>query len=142
MHLLFLILDVGVDQQRVGLNVYVLHSYLKAVEAPGLWQCDLGREVPAKVLIRTLVRQIEDQGYSVQTYLFLNNNLRALPPSDRHWAVVIGGAILVIVPPSSSDSSVDPSDGTSSISASCSSRISSIDDSDQVDLDFPWLGKG
>jgi hypothetical protein len=49
---------------------------------------------------------------------------------------------LVIVPPSSSDSSVDPSDGTSSISASCSSRISSIDDSDQVDLDFPWLGKG
>ncbi len=51
MHLLFLILDVGVDQQRVGLTVYVLHSYLKAVEAPGLWRCDLGREVPAKVLV-------------------------------------------------------------------------------------------
>ena len=92
--------------------------------------------------IRTLVRQIEDQGYSVQTYLFPNNNLRVLPPSDLHWAVVIGDAILVIVPPSSSDSSVDPSDGTSSISVSCSSCISSIDDSDQVDSDFPWLGKG
>jgi hypothetical protein len=92
--------------------------------------------------IRTLIRQIENQGYSVQTYLFPNNNLRALPPSNRHWAVVIGDAILVIVPPSSSDSSVDPSDGVSSVSASCSSRISSIDDSDQVDPVFPWLGKG
>jgi hypothetical protein len=92
--------------------------------------------------IRTLVRQIEDQGYLVQTYLFPNNNLRALPPGDRHWAVVIGDTILVIVPPYSSDSSVDPSDGASSGSASCSSRNSSIVDSDQVDPDFPWLGKG
>ena len=50
MHLLFLILDIGVDQQRVGLTEYVLHSYLKAVEAPGLWRCDLRREVPAEVL--------------------------------------------------------------------------------------------
>jgi hypothetical protein len=31
--------------------VYVLHSYLEAVEAPGLRQCDLGHEVPAKVLV-------------------------------------------------------------------------------------------
>ncbi len=92
--------------------------------------------------IRTLVRQIEDQGYSVQTYLFPNNNLRALPPGDRHRAVVIGGAILVIAPPFSSDSSVDPSDDPSSGSASCSSRISAIDDPDQVDPDFPWFGKG
>jgi hypothetical protein len=93
--------------------------------------------------IRTLVRQIEDQGYSVQTYLFPNNkNLRAPPPGVRHWAVVIGDAILVIVPSYSSDSSVDPSDGASSGSASCSSRNSSIVDSDQVDPDFPWLGKG
>ena len=92
--------------------------------------------------ICTLVRQIEDQGYSVQTYLFPNNNLRALPPGDRHWAVVIGDAILVIVPPFSSESSVDPSDDSSSGSASCSSSISSIDDEDQVDPDFPWLGKG
>ena len=92
--------------------------------------------------ICTLVRQIEDQGYSVQTYLFPNNNLRALPPGDRHWAVVIGDAILVIVPPFSSESSVDLSDDSSSGSVSCSSRISSIDNPDQVDLDFPWLGKG
>ena len=92
--------------------------------------------------IRTLVCQIEDQGYSVQFYLFPNNNLRALPLGDRHRAVVIGDAILVIVPPFSSDSSVDPSDDASAGSASCSSRISAIDDPDQVDPDFPWLGKG
>ena len=48
--------------------------------------------------IRTLVRQIDYQVYSVQTYLFPNNNLRALPPGDRHWAVAIGDAFLVIVP--------------------------------------------
>jgi hypothetical protein len=92
--------------------------------------------------IRTLVRQIEYQGYSVQTYLFPNNNLRALPPGDRHRAVVIGDAIVVIVPPFSSDSLLDPSDDASAGSASCSSRILAIDDPDQVDPDFPWLGKG
>jgi len=95
-----------------------------------------------RLSIRTLIRQIEDQGYSVQTYLFPNNNLRALPPGDRHCAVVIGDAMLVIVPPFSSESSVDPSDDSSSGSTSCSSRISSMDDLDQIDLDFPWLGKG
>ena len=62
----------------------------------------------ARPSIRTLVRQIDYQVYSVQTYLFPNNNLRAIPPGDRHWAVVIGDAILVIVPPFSSESSVDP----------------------------------
>ena len=92
--------------------------------------------------IRTLVRQIEDKGYSVQTYLFPNNKLRALPPGDRHSVVVIGDAILVIVPPFSSESSLDPSDDSSSGSASCSSSISSIDDEAQVNPDFPWLGKG
>ena len=49
--------------------------------------------------IRILVRQIEDNKvYSVQTYLFPNNNLRAIPPGDRHWAVAIGDAFLAIVP--------------------------------------------
>ena len=52
----------------------------------------------ARPSIRTLVRQIDYQVYSVQTYLFPNNNLRAIPPGDRHWAVVIGDAVLVIVP--------------------------------------------
>ena len=92
--------------------------------------------------ICTLVHQIVDLGYLVQTYLFPNNNLRALPLGNRHWAVVIGDAILVIVPPFSSDSSVDPSDDASSGYASCSSRILSINDPDQVDPDFPLLGKG
>jgi hypothetical protein len=95
-----------------------------------------------RLSIRTLVHQIEDQGYLVQTYLFPNNNLRALSPGDRHSTVVIGDAMLVIVPPFSSESSVDPSDDDSSGSASCSSRISAIDDPDRVDPDFPWLGKG
>ena len=88
--------------------------------------------------IRTLVLQIEDQGYSVQTYLFPNNNLRAIPPGNRHWAVAIGDAFLVIIP----ESSVAKSNDSSSGSASCSSSISSIVDEDQVDPDFPWLGKG
>ena len=43
--------------------------------------------------IRILVRQIEDKKvYLVQTYLFPNNNLWAIPPGDRHWAVAIGDA--------------------------------------------------
>ena len=96
----------------------------------------------ARPSIRTLVRQIDYQVYLVQTYLFPNNNLRALSPGDRHWAVVIGDAILVIVPPFSSESSVDPSNNDSSGFASCSSCISAIDDPDQFDPDFPWLGKG
>jgi len=53
----------------------------------------------ARPSIRILVRQIEDNKvYSVQTYLFPNNNLRAILPDDRHWAVAIGDAFLVIVP--------------------------------------------
>jgi len=52
----------------------------------------------ARPSIRTLVRQIDYQVYSVQTYLFPNNNLRAIPPGDRHWAVALGDAFLVIVP--------------------------------------------
>ena len=68
MHLLFLILDVGVNQQKVGLAVYVLHSYLKAIEAPDLWRCDLGREVPAKVLVDYAIgcgKECEDMGHKV-----------------------------------------------------------------------------
>jgi hypothetical protein len=56
--------------------------------------------------IRTLVRQIAELGYLIEVYLFPNNNLRSLPPGDWHWAEVIGTAILVIVPPTLSDSSV------------------------------------
>jgi len=53
----------------------------------------------ARPSIRRLVRRIEaPQVYSVRTYLFPNNNLRAIPPGDRHWAVFIGDAVLVIVP--------------------------------------------
>ena len=93
--------------------------------------------------ICTLVRQITDLGYSVEVYLFPHNDLRALPPGDRHWAVVIGDAILVIVPPSlSSDSPGDSSDDGSSGSVSGSSRIEPYYDLDNVDPNFPWLGVG
>ena len=93
--------------------------------------------------IRTLVRQIADLGYSVEVYLFPHNDLRALPPGDRHWAVVIGDAILVIIPLSlSSDSLGDSSDDRSSSSVSGSSRIEPYYNSDYVDSDFLWLGRG
>ena len=52
----------------------------------------------ARPSIRGLVRRINYQEYSVRTYLFPKNNLRAIPPGDRHWAVFIGDAVLVIVP--------------------------------------------
>jgi hypothetical protein len=93
--------------------------------------------------ICTLVRQITDLGYSVEVYLFPHNNLRALPPGNQHWAVVIGDAILVIIPPSlSSDSPGDSSDDGSSGSVSGSSRIEPYYDLDNVDPNFPWLGVG
>jgi len=93
--------------------------------------------------IRTLVRQIADLGYSVEVYLFPHNNLRALPPGDRHWEVDIGDAILVIIPLSlSSDSLGDSSDDRSSSSVSGSSRIEPYYNSDYVDPDFLWLGRG
>ncbi len=64
----------GFSSLRLPLGDFVIYP----IERPG---------------IRTLIRQIENQGYSVQTDLFPNNNLRALPLSNRHWAVVIGDAI-------------------------------------------------
>ena len=52
----------------------------------------------ARPSIHGLVSQSDYQEYSVRTYLFPNNNLRAIPPGDRHWAVALGDAFLVIVP--------------------------------------------
>ena len=37
------------------------HSYLEAVEAPGLRRCDLDREVPAKVLVDYAIRRGEER---------------------------------------------------------------------------------
>ena len=48
---LLLLLDVGVDQQRVGLRVNVLHHDLEAVEATGLRDLHLAREALNKVLV-------------------------------------------------------------------------------------------
>ena len=93
--------------------------------------------------ICTLVRQITDVGYSVEVYLFPHNDLRALPPGNQHWVVVIDDAILVIVPPSlSSNSPGDSSDDGSSGSVSGFSCIEPYHDLDNVDPNFPWLGVG
>ena len=93
--------------------------------------------------IHTLVRRIADLGYSVEVFLFPRNDLQAKPLGDWHWAVVIGDAILVSVPPSiSSDSPGDSSDDGSSGSMSGLSRNELYYDSDNVDPDFPWLGMG
>ena len=93
--------------------------------------------------IRTLVCRIADLGYTVEVYLFPHNDLRELPLGDRHWAGVIGDAILVIIPPSLySDLPGDSSDDGSSGSVSGSSRIEPYYDLDNVDPDFPWLGRG
>ena len=93
--------------------------------------------------IRTLVRRIADLGYLVEVFLFPRNDLQALSLGDRHWTVVIGDAIFVIVPPSiSSDSPGDSSDDGSSGSVSGLSRNEPYYDSDNIDPDFPWLGMG
>ena len=79
----------------------------------------------------------------MEAFLFPRNNLQALSLGDRHWTVVIGDAIFVIVPPSiSSDSLGDLSDDGSSGSVSGSSRSEPYYHSDNVDPDFPWLGTG
>ena len=54
--LLLLVLDVGVDQQRVGLRVHVLHSDLEAVEAPCLGHLHLRAELLSQILKHDAVR--------------------------------------------------------------------------------------
>ena len=51
MLLLVDLLDVGVDEQRVGFRVNVLNGNLEAVEAPGLGTLDLGGKVGGEILV-------------------------------------------------------------------------------------------
>lgn len=52
---LFGLLDIGVDEQGVGLGVDVLHHDLEAVEATGLGDLDLSTETLNKVLVDNTV---------------------------------------------------------------------------------------
>ena len=53
--LLLSVLDVGVDEEGVGLGVNVLHGDLESVEAAGLGTLDLGGEVGGQVLVHDAV---------------------------------------------------------------------------------------
>ena len=52
--------DVGVNEERVGLGVDVLHHNLKAVEASGLGGLHLGAETLDEVLVDDTVRSSEE----------------------------------------------------------------------------------
>lgn len=54
------LLDVGVNEQRVGLGVDVLHHDLEAVEAAGLRDLDLSRETLKEVLVDDTIRGGEE----------------------------------------------------------------------------------
>ena len=87
--------------------------------------------------IRSLVREIAALGYSVSSFPLPRTDLSPLPPGVWHCAVVLGDFILFIVAPMApSESSSDQSDD------SPSSHNEPYDDSDNVDPDFPWLGRG
>ena len=57
---LSLLLDVGVNQQRVGLGVDVLHHDLETVEASSLRDLNLSAEALDKVLVDDTVRGGEE----------------------------------------------------------------------------------
>ncbi len=50
------VLDVRVDEKRVGFAVDVLNGYLEAIEASGFRRCDLRRKVAAEVLVDDAIR--------------------------------------------------------------------------------------
>ena len=57
---LLLLLDVGVDQQRIGLGVDILHHDLEAVKAACLRNLHFAREALDEVLIDDAVRGSEE----------------------------------------------------------------------------------
>jgi hypothetical protein len=54
------LLDVGINEQRVGLGVDVLHHDLEAVEAAGLGDLDLSTETLNQVLIDNAIGGSEE----------------------------------------------------------------------------------
>jgi len=85
-----------------------------------------------------LTRSIAALGYEVSGFPLSHNNLRSLPPGVWHWAVILGEFIFFIVlPPESAESSESSSDQSGYLS-----KASLYYDSDNVDPDAPWLGRG
>ncbi len=54
------VLDVRVDEKRVGFAVDVLNGYLEAIEASGFRRRDLCRKVAAEVLVDDAIRCSEE----------------------------------------------------------------------------------
>ncbi len=54
------VLDVRVDEERVGFTVDVLNGYLEAVEASGFRRCDLCRKIAAEILVDDAIRCSEE----------------------------------------------------------------------------------
>ena len=54
--LLILILNVGINQKRVGLRMNIFHGNLKSIEASGLWDLNLGAELLSEVLEHDPIR--------------------------------------------------------------------------------------
>ena len=88
--------------------------------------------------IRVLTRSIAALGYKVSGFPLSHTDLRSLPPGVWHWAVVLGDFILFIVlPPESAESAESSSDQSGYLS-----EDSPYYNSDNVDPDAPWLGRG
>ncbi len=54
------VLDVRVNEERVGFPVDVLNGYLEPVEASGFRRCDLRRKIAAEVLVDNAIRCSEE----------------------------------------------------------------------------------
>jgi hypothetical protein len=87
--------------------------------------------------IRTLTHQITALGYSVMGFTLPHTDLSPLPPGVWHCAVVLGDFILFIVAPTVSSDLLSVQSDDSPFS-----HNEPYYDSDNVDPDFPELGRG
>jgi len=69
--LLLGVLDVGVDEEGVGLGVDVLHGDLETVEGAGLGDLDLVGELHGQILVDNAVRCGEEREHHLDEMLFL-----------------------------------------------------------------------
>ena len=73
--LLVLVLDVGINQQRVGLGVDVLHCNLEPVEAPGFRDLHLAAELLGQVLQHDPVRGCKEGQHILYEVLLICSQL-------------------------------------------------------------------
>ena len=65
------VLDVGVDKQRVGFGVDVLHGDLEPVEAPGFRHLDFSAELLSQVFQHDAVGGSEEGEHCLDEVLFI-----------------------------------------------------------------------